>query len=56
MAPGTRDIRKTSEKAGLKTNVMTTGDIGEVTLDGNIGEMVTSIYITRNIDNKNRII
>ena len=39
-------VRKTSEKAGLylnilKTKVMTTGDIGEVTVDGNIVEVVT---------------
>ena len=40
-------VRKTSEKAGvylnvLKANVMTTGDIGEVAVDGKIVEMVTS--------------
>ena len=40
-------VRKTSEKAGLylnilKTKVMTTGDIGEVTVDGNIVEVITS--------------
>ena len=46
-------VRKTSEKAGLQTKVMTTGDVGEVTVDGKIGEMVTSILflgalVTRN--------
>ena len=40
-------VMKTSEKAGLylnalKTMVMTTGDIGEVTVDGKIVEVVTS--------------
>ena len=40
-------VRKTSEKAGqylniLKMNVITTGVIGEVTVDGNIVEVVTS--------------
>ena len=40
-------VRKTSEKADLylnvlKTKVMTTGDIGEVRVDGKIVEVVTS--------------
>ena len=40
-------VRKTSERAVLylnvlKTKVMTTGDIGQVTVDGKIEEVVTS--------------
>ena len=43
----TERVRKTSVKAGLnlivlKTKFMTTGDTGEVTVDGNIVEVVTS--------------
>ena len=38
-------IRKTSEKSDLKTKVMTTGDIGEVTVLVKIVEVVTSSQI-----------
>ena len=43
-------VRRTSEKAGLcmnewKTKVMTTGDIGEVTVDGKDIEVVTKFVL-----------
>ena len=45
-------VRKTSEKAGLylnvlKTKVMTTGDIGEVALDGKTVEVITKFVLLR---------
>ena len=42
-------VRRASEKAGLylnvrKTKVMTTGDIGEMTVDGKDIEVVTTLF------------